>query len=65
MLDEVNYWAEPSVEHAALQMRRVLENTDERNKKGIRAFETIHAMYSPEVTSKAYSRRLYELKQKL
>jgi len=64
MLGEVNYWAEPSVEHAALQMRRVLENTDERNKKGIRAFETIHAMYSPEVTSKAYSRRLYELKQK-
>jgi hypothetical protein len=54
-------WADPSVEHAAELMRRVVERPEEAAAIGARAREDIARMLSPQVTGEAMRRRLEEL----
>ena len=54
-------WAEPDVEHAAAQMRRVYEQPEEAARVGARAREEIAKNLSPEATGDAMRRRLAEL----
>jgi glycosyltransferase involved in cell wall biosynthesis len=54
-------WADPSVEHAAELMRRVLENPQEAQRRGARAAEDIAQTLSPEATGAAMRRRLEQL----
>ncbi len=54
-------WADPSIEHAARLMRRVLENPEEAARIGARAGEDIARMLSPEATGAAMRRCLEEL----
>jgi glycosyltransferase involved in cell wall biosynthesis len=51
-------WAEPDVEHAAHLMRRLVEDSDLRNRLGERAKETIRTRFSPEAAGLRYLRRL-------
>jgi glycosyltransferase involved in cell wall biosynthesis len=54
-------WAEPSVEHAAELMRRVLEAPEEAAARGARAREDVARKLSPEATGAAMRRRLEDL----
>jgi glycosyltransferase involved in cell wall biosynthesis len=54
-------WAEPSVEHAARQMRRVYEDPDEAARLGEQAREDIARTLSAQATGAAMRRRLERL----
>jgi glycosyltransferase involved in cell wall biosynthesis len=54
-------WAQPSVEHAAELMRRVVERPEEAGAIGARAREDIARELSPQATGEAMRRRLEEL----
>ena len=54
-------WAQPSVEHAAELMRRVLERPEEAAAIGARAREDVVRELSPQATGAAMRRRLEEL----
>jgi glycosyltransferase involved in cell wall biosynthesis len=54
-------WAQPSVEHAAELMRRVVERPEEAATIGARAREDIARELSPRATGEAMRRRLAEL----
>jgi glycosyltransferase involved in cell wall biosynthesis len=54
-------WAQPSVEHAAELMRRVIERPEEAAAIGARAREDIARQLSPRATGTAMRRRLEEL----
>jgi hypothetical protein len=54
-------WAQPSVEHAAELMRRVVERPEEAAAIGVRAREDIARELSPQTTGEAMRRRLEEL----
>jgi glycosyltransferase involved in cell wall biosynthesis len=54
-------WAQPSVEHAAESMRRVVERPEEAAAIGARAREDIARELSAQTTGKAMRRRLEEL----
>jgi hypothetical protein len=56
-------WADPSVEHAAELMRRVLSDPEEAARIGARASEDIARTLSPEATGAAMRRRLQELSE--
>jgi hypothetical protein len=56
-------WAEPSEEHLRVLMRRVLENPDERARKGEAAHETIRRKFSLTAVEAALRTRLAGLKQ--
>jgi glycosyltransferase involved in cell wall biosynthesis len=51
-----NWWADPDLDHAAAQMRRVFENRDEAVRKGVRAAADIKRWYG----SEAMARRMIE-----
>ena len=51
-----NVWADPDLDHAAAQMRRVFENRDEAVRKGVRAAADIKRWYG----SEAMARRMIE-----
>jgi len=51
-----NWWADPDLDHAAAQMRRVFENCDEAVCKGMRAAADIKRWYG----SEAMARRMIE-----
>lgn len=51
-------WADPDLDHAARQMRRVFENPDEALKVGARAAADIQHLYSSEVIAQKIIRRL-------
>jgi glycosyltransferase involved in cell wall biosynthesis len=51
-----NWWADPDLDHAAAQMRRVFENRDEAVRKGARAAADIKRWYG----SEAMARRMIE-----
>jgi glycosyltransferase involved in cell wall biosynthesis len=54
-------WAEPSIEHAAELMRRVLERPEEAHALAARGREDVWQSLSPEATGLAMRRRLEEL----
>jgi glycosyltransferase involved in cell wall biosynthesis len=54
-------WAQPSVEHAAELMRRVVERPEEAAAIGARAREDVARELSPQTTGEAMRRRLEEL----
>ena len=54
-------WADPSVEHAAQLMRRVIDDPVEAARLGARAAEDVARTLSPEATGVAMRRRLEEL----
>jgi glycosyltransferase involved in cell wall biosynthesis len=54
-------WADPSIEHAAQLMRRVLDSPDEARARGARAKEEIALLLSPSATGETMRRRLEEL----
>jgi glycosyltransferase involved in cell wall biosynthesis len=54
-------WAQPSVEHAAELMRRVLERPEEAAAIGVRARADVARELSPQATGAAMRRRLEEL----
>ncbi len=54
-------WAEPSVEHAAELMRRVLDNPGEAQRQGARAAQDIARSLSPAATGAAMRDRLQQL----
>jgi glycosyltransferase involved in cell wall biosynthesis len=54
-------WAEPSVEHAAELMRRVLDNPGEAQRQGARAAQDIARWLSPAATGAAMRDRLQQL----
>jgi glycosyltransferase involved in cell wall biosynthesis len=54
-------WAEPSIEHAAELMRRVLSDPDQAAAKGERAKADVSRLLSPEVTGQSMRRRLEHL----
>ncbi|HEY2282783.1 MAG TPA: glycosyltransferase [Solirubrobacteraceae bacterium] len=58
-------WAQPSVEHAAELMRRVVERPEEAAALGARAREDIARELSPRATGEAMRRRLEELAEPL
>ena len=51
-------WADPDLDDAAAQMRRVFENPDEAARKGVRAAADIRRWYSSEVMAKKMIARL-------
>jgi Glycosyl transferases group 1 len=54
-------WADPSVEHAAELMRRVIEDPAEAQHRGARAAQDIARTLSPEATGAAMRERLQQL----
>jgi glycosyltransferase involved in cell wall biosynthesis len=54
-------WAEPSIEHAAELMRRVLSEPAEAAAKGERAMAEVERLLSPAVTGESMRERLEEL----
>jgi glycosyltransferase involved in cell wall biosynthesis len=54
-------WAEPDLDHAAEQMRRVVEHPDEAKIKAKSAAERIAAQFTPEASGRAIRRRLSEI----
>jgi glycosyltransferase involved in cell wall biosynthesis len=54
-------WAEPDLDHAAEQMRRVVEHPEEAALKAKRAAERIATQFSPEVSGRAIRHRLAEI----
>jgi glycosyltransferase involved in cell wall biosynthesis len=55
---EGNMWADPDLDHAAAQMRRVLENRDEAVRKGMRAAADIKRWYGSEAMAQRMIERL-------
>jgi glycosyltransferase involved in cell wall biosynthesis len=51
-----NWWADPDLDHAAAQMRRVFENRDEAVRRGVRAAADMKRWYG----SEAMARRMIE-----
>jgi glycosyltransferase involved in cell wall biosynthesis len=54
-------WADPDLDHAAAQMRRVFENPEEAARKGTRAAVDIQRLYSDEVIAQRAIKRLEHL----
>jgi GT2 family glycosyltransferase len=54
-------WAEPSVEHLSVLMRRVFEDSEGREEKGRRAAEEIRANYNARVVGRQIANRLEEI----
>ena len=57
-------WAEPSVEHAAEQMRRVVENRAESSAIAVRGKADAETILSPEAAAKRMTTRLREIQRK-
>jgi glycosyltransferase involved in cell wall biosynthesis len=55
------HWAEPDLDHAAEQMRRIVEHPEEAALKAKRAAERIATQFSPEVSGRAIRHRLAEI----
>jgi glycosyltransferase involved in cell wall biosynthesis len=56
-----SHWAEPSVEHAAVLMRRVYDRRDESKAVGERAQAALSELMSPEASGRRMTARLSEL----
>lgn len=54
-------WAEPSVEHAAQQLRAAYDNPDQRRAKAEAAYANISANFSAEAIAQRYGGRLREI----
>lgn len=54
-------WAEPSIEHAAILMRRVYDHPEEAQQKGQRAAQDIRRQYSLDAVGKRITERLREI----
>ena len=54
-------WAEPDLDHAAAQMRRVVERPEEAALKAKRAQLRITTQLTPETSGRAIRRRLSEI----
>lgn len=57
------YWCDPDVEHAASQMRRLVERKDETTTLVRKARDNIRNNYSSRAVADAYQQRLRELRQ--
>lgn len=58
-------WAEPNLEHAAQQMRRVFDDRDEADRRSARAAEETRERFSPEAVSRLVERRLGSLERRV
>ena len=56
-----NLWAEPDVEHAAQQLRYLVDNPTEATAIGARAARHIREKHNPTVTAKQITTRLKRL----
>lgn len=56
-----NFWAEPSIEHAAACMRQVYENREEAMERALRAQPEIQRLLSLEAAGKRMRKRLEEI----
>ena len=56
-------WADPDLEHAAIWMKRLVEDPEFGKKVGLRGQETIKREFSPEAVGKVIQQRLHYLRR--